>query len=645
MLRFWNLLVRRGLIAWAMSDSFDTQEPARERKTDFLSLLKIAGVSWSLLTAKEKSFFLIRVGVRLALNGLDIVAVALMGLLGAITATGLSGQNLEIFGYQIPSPTASNVIVLVSLVAFLFVLKGGLAIIFQRWTAVFLAGVEIKNSAKVTRYLFSGSLQRVKKYSRPEISFLVENSTNATFSGVLGSMTTLVIESTLFISIFVIFLLVDWSAAIAIALYFAVLVFILQATTSRKYLASGDNMRKASVDAGGSILEMVDGFREIAVLSKQDFFLTRFIEAKKLSSRTGVTLQILKSLPRYIAETGLIFGALGFVVWQLSQGTLAEGLFALGVFLSGSFRMMGAILPLQSIWNDLRIMQKWVVMAQEILILLRDTPELLDANIFSGTGRLPDRVVAHREKGGLPVQLKNVSFSHVGTSSPTIKKVTLDIAPGAYVAIVGPSGAGKTTLVDLLLGLYDPEKGSVRVGGDDPRLLREHSPGLLSYVPQRPGLVSGSLANNVALGVPADEIDDDGVREALRKAQLLDFVDTLPEGIHSSLGPHSDSLSGGQIQRLGFARALYTNPRLIILDEATSALDAATEASVASSIKNVGGETTVIVIAHRLSTIQDADQVHVMDGGKIIATGTFSEIRKAVPMVEEYVQLMSFTND
>jgi ATP-binding cassette subfamily C protein len=157
--------------------------------------------------------------------------------------------------------------------------------------------------------------------------------------------------------------------------------------------------------------------------------------------------------------------------------------------------------------------------------------------------------------------------------------------------------------------------------------------------------VSGSLANNVALGVPADEIDDDGVREALRKAQLLDFVDTLPEGIHSSLGPHSDSLSGGQIQRLGFARALYTNPRLIILDEATSALDAATEASVASSIKNVGGETTVIVIAHRLSTIQDADQVHVMDGGKIIASGTFSEIRKAVPMVEEYVQLMSFTND
>ena len=628
-----------------MSETVENSETPREPKADFLTLLKIAGVSWSLLTAKEKSFFLIRIGVRLALNCLDIVAVALMGLLGAITATGLSGQNLEIFGYRIPSPTATNVIILVASVAFLFILKGGLAIVFHRWTAIFLAGLEIKNSAKITRYLFSGSLQRVKEYSRPQITFLVERSTSATFSGVLGSMTTLVVEGTLFISIFVLFLIVDWAAALAIAAYFSVLVLILQLATARRYLSSGRNLMKASVDTGGSILEMVDGFREIAVLSKQDFFLARFIEAKKLDARTGVTLQILKSIPRYIAETGLILGALGFTMWQLSQGSLGEGLFALGIFLSGSFRMMGAILPLQALWNELRVMQRWVEMAQEILVLLKDTPELLDADIFSNTGRLPERTVADRGRGGLPVELKNVVFHHAGTSSPTIKKASLDIAPGAYVAIVGPSGAGKTTLVDLLLGLYNPAKGSVRVGGEDPRVLREHSPGLLSYVPQRPGLVSGTLANNVALGVPDDEIDEEAVRESLRKAQLLDFVDTLPDGIHSSLGPHSDSLSGGQIQRLGFARALYTNPRLIILDEATSALDAATEASVASSIKNVGGETTVIVIAHRLSTIQDADQVHVMDAGKIIASGTFSEIRKAVPMVEEYVQLMSFRDE
>ena len=617
----------------------------QDKDSDFRSLLRVARTSWSLLSGNEKAFFLVRLLFRFALNGLDIIAVGLMGLLGAITATGISGQRLQLFGYSIPAPTAGNVIALVAAVAGLFILKGGLGILFARWTAIFLASIEIKNSAKLTRYLFSGPLTRLKQYSRSEIQFLVETSVNATFSGVLGSMATLIIESTLFISIFVMFLLVDWPAALAIAVYFALLVFLLQMTTARRYLQSGRNLRRGSVETGGSILEMVDGFREISVLSKQDFFLTRFIDAKKLSARTGVTLQILKSLPRYVAETGLIIGALGFVVWQLSRGSLGEGLLALGIFLAGSFRMMGSILPLQALWNELRIMQGWVEMAQEILLTLRDDPELLDSAIYSETKVINRAAPQDAHSSALEVELEGVHFTHLDNTEPTINGVSLTIAAGSYVAVVGPSGAGKTTLIDLLLGLYDPDTGTVRVGGLDPRELREHLPGLISYVPQRPGLVSGSIANNVALGVPDDEIDEVRVREALHKAQLGDFVESLPQGIHSSLGAHSDSLSGGQIQRLGFARALYTRPRLIILDEATSALDAATEASVAASIKNVGGETTVIVIAHRLSTIQDADQVHVLVDGQIVSSGTFTQVRKNVPMVEEYVKLMSFTDD
>jgi ATP-binding cassette subfamily C protein len=576
---------------------------------------------------------------------MDLLAVALMGLLGAITATGLSGQNLQFFGYTIPSPTAQNVTLLVATIAILFVLKGGLAILFTRWTAIFLAGLEVKYSAKVTRYLFSGSLQRLKKYSRSEIGFLVGTSVGATFSGVLGSMTTLAIESTLFLSIFVLFLFVDWVSALFIALYFAVLVFFLQLATARRYVKAGKNVRKSSVDSGGAILEMVDAYREIAVLGKHNFFLKRFVEAKKLGARTGVNLQILKSLPRYIAETGLIIGAFGFVVWQLSKGSLGEGLLALGIFLAGSFRMMGAILPLQSIWNDLRVKQNWVVKAQEILVQLRDKPELLDSGIFSATEITFEEEHFDIADGGLSVELSDVTFTHLDKETPTIHAVSLSIASGAYVAIVGPSGAGKTTLVDLILGLYDPDTGSVELSGVDPRILREKAPGLVSYVPQRPGLVSGTIANNVALGVAAKDIDESLVREVLRKAQLLDFVDTLPNGINSSLGPHSDALSGGQIQRLGFARALYSKPRLIILDEATSALDAATEASVAANIRDVGGETTVIVIAHRLSTVQHADEVFVVDDGRVVASGTFKEVRKNVPMIEEYVRLMSFDND
>jgi len=613
----------------------------KPEKASVFTLLKIAGVSWSLLTSSEKVFFSLRAGIRIALNGLDIIAVGLMGLLGAITASGLSGQNFVIFGRPLPEPTAGNVITLVAIVAGLFILKGGLGILFARWTAIFLAGVEIRNSAKVARYVFSGSLQRLRKYSRAEIEFLVGVSISATFSGVLGAMTTLLIEGMLFVSIFTVFLLVDWVSALVIGAYFAGLVYVLQSTTAKRYLQSGRRIQEGTIGAGSAILEMVDGFREIAVLSKQNFFLSRFLEAKKLGARTGVTLQILKSLPRYIAEGGLILGALGFVAWQLSRGTLAEGLLSLGIFLSGSFRMMGAILPLQQIWNELRISQKWVTSAQEVLLELKDTPELLDASIYAAT-HLEGKEVSDDARAGLEVLLDDVSFRHFGASSQTIDQITLRAPAGSYSAIVGPSGAGKTTLVDLILGLYKPDSGTVVIDGVEPEALREESPGLMSYVPQKPGIVTGSIADNVALGLAEHERDEEQIWSALEGAQLADHVRTLERGIHSDLGSHSDALSGGQIQRLGLARALYTKPNLIILDEATSALDAATEASISGAIQQLGSDTTVIVIAHRLSTIQHADIVHVMDQGRIVDSGTFKEVRRRVPMIEEYVKLMSF---
>jgi ATP-binding cassette, subfamily B, bacterial PglK len=623
----------------------DTSGSPTTRDGSFQSLVSIARVSWSLLTASEKTFFVIRVLARFALNALDVVAVGLMGVLGAMTATGISGQTLSLFGFQLPSPTATNVVALVVSVAFLFILKGGLAILFARWTSIFLAGIEVKNSAKLPRYLFTGSLDRLKKYSRSEIQFLVNSSTNATFAGVLGAMTTLIIEGTLFLSIFVMFIAVDWTAALAIAAYFGVVIFVLQLSTSRRYLQSGRNMQLGAVRAGGSVLEMVDIYREMFVLSKQNFYLSRFVEARKLSSRTGVELQILKSVPRYITESGLIIGALLFVVWQLNRGSLSEALLALGIFLAGSMRIMVSLLPLQQVWNELRVMQNWVEAAQSIFVKLRDAPELFDTGIYS-TNENRALNTPDVDAGTAPdVALENVTFVHQGKIEPTIKNLSMTVTGGSTVAIVGPSGAGKTTLVDLMLGLYEPLEGTVLINGLSPQDVRAQFPGSFAYVPQKPGLVSGSIADNIALGFVSGDIDEERVWESLRKAQLASLVEQLPDGIHSSLGAHSDALSGGQIQRLGLARALYSSPRLIVLDEATSALDAATEASITEAIANLGSETTVIVIAHRLSTIQKSDAVHVMDDGQIVASGTFSEVRKKVPMIEEYVKLMSFDND
>ncbi len=240
------------------------------------------------------------------------------------------------------------------------------------------------------------------------------------------------------------------------------------------------------------------------------------------------------------------------------------------------------------------------------------------------------------------VVIEELEFTYPGHHEPALKRLSMEILPGSFVAVIGPSGAGKSTLADLILGLHDPSRGTVRLNGELPSNLRREFPGLVSYVPQRPGMVSGSIAENIALGIEREAVDDDRVWEALSMASLDEVVRHFENGLDSSIGRQSDKLSGGQLQRLGLARAIYPNPGLIVLDEATSALDAKSEFEVSENLSRFKGRATLLVIAHRLSTVQKADCVYVVDGGEIIASGTFNYLRKTVPMIEEYVRLMSF---
>jgi ATP-binding cassette subfamily C protein len=242
----------------------------------------------------------------------------------------------------------------------------------------------------------------------------------------------------------------------------------------------------------------------------------------------------------------------------------------------------------------------------------------------------------------LGVCLQSVSFQYPGSTQYALKNVSIQIESGQHIALIGPSGAGKTTIADLILGLIEPTEGSVTIGDGSishDNLIRNN---LISYVPQNPGIVSGSIAENVALGFPKNLINEELVKAALKTAHLSEFVESLPAGIWTSVGSQADALSGGQIQRLGLARALYGKPKIIVLDEATSALDASSEAFISSSLKELGPDVTVIVIAHRLSTVQHSDVVFVVENGQVTASGSFMHLRKTVPMVAEYVKLMSF---
>lgn len=234
------------------------------------------------------------------------------------------------------------------------------------------------------------------------------------------------------------------------------------------------------------------------------------------------------------------------------------------------------------------------------------------------------------------VILKNVNFSFPGASGQAISDVSLEIPSGSSMALIGPSGAGKTTLANIVMGFLSPASGEVLINGLNPIDFIFRNPGAIGYVPQFPSLIRGSLAANIALGVPSSQINESSVEQVIRTAQLQDWYDTLANGLATEI--HAKSLSGGQIQRIGIARALYTRPRFLIMDEPTGSLDGKTEKSLTEALLTARNGMTTLTIAHRLSTIESSDSVVYLVEGKVQGLGTLGELRKENEEVEKLAQ-------
>ena len=581
---------------------------------------------------------------RILNNILDLVGIGSIGLLIMAVASGRIDFSIGPFTIEVEETPFSLIVTLVALSAGAFLAKALFGLAMSYAALWLLAGIEVRNSKRVLDHLLSGSLGELREYSRGDIQFATGISTGAMFGGLLGAVSNMTTEVFLMLMIVTMFFLVDPFAAVVISLYIFAFIVIVQFIIGNKLREIGRDVMKGSIATATAVLDAVESFKEVSVLRRQAHFLGKFTLARMLLAKTRAKELFLRVVPRIVIEQSLMLGVLGFVAWQVLFGDITSNVASVGVFIAGSVRLMGAIMPIQQSYASLKSTHLKADMA--IRILQQHRAKMGDPDERNARRLLREQPmetgIREQSGGGVSIVATNVSYAYPDADEYAVRGVSLEVKEGDFVALVGPSGAGKTTMADLLLGLHRPTEGAVLIDGRSPVEVRQTDPGLISYVPQKPGMVEGTIGNNVALGVDEEHIDRDQVWRSLELAGLKEVVEAIPGGIDSDLGKQSDALSGGQLQRLGLARALYPNPRVIILDEATSALDAKTESEVTKNIRSLKDQVTIVVIAHRLSTVQHADCVYAMDGGKVVGSGPFKKVRKEVPMIEEYVQLMSF---
>lgn len=594
----------------------------------------------SLNWADRKKYFLY-LFLKVVISVLDLIGILYLGLLTAVALGNFTGTGTTIFLGQFIPPILANNLPMIAIIGLIFfVTKACGAILVGHHQAMFFSKVDTDTSVKIVRFSMKNGLTALKTYTPDSWQWAVMESTSNAYSGVLMNLSVVISEGILLLLIFTLFGIVNLPGTAIILFYLGLIFGVMQLTIGRLQGKHGRRYAEGVIGSTNSLRSIFSAFKEIDVLDKSDFFANQFRQSRFSVATSLSQSRFLMTLPRYVIETGLIIGIVLFILWQYSFGILQPNFGSvIGIFIAGSLRLMGSAIPLQ---NSISALKTQIPQSRASMELVAKSNEFnLQTSLDKPAPRIGKSETLMSENNPIKVKLRNVGFSFPGASIPAISDISFELERGSFTAIIGPSGAGKSTIADLILGLLTPVNGEILIDDLSTSEFINRFPGKLAYVPQRPGMVSGNIVENIAFGLDQQSIDQARLFQVIEQAQLTTFINELPEGIYSNLGNHLDSLSGGQLQRIGLARALYTNPRLLIMDEATSALDAGTEALVTKTIIELLPEVTILVIAHRLSTVKNADKVLLVQDGMITSSGTFEELRKNFPIVAEYSKLLS----
>ena len=586
---------------------------------------------------KRKLYFLS--AIQVALGVLDLLGVAVFGVLGALTVTGVQStaptervqQVLSLLHIQNLSFQSQSAILGVLAVS-LLVLRTVLTVIITKKTFRFLSNRGAEVSSQLIRGLLGKPILFIQSKSSQELLYGVTQGVMTMVIGVVATLTNLIADIALLIVLGVAMYLVDPLIAFSSLVIFGAVSVILYKVLHEKARKLGLQDSSLQIQGNSKIIEVIQTYRESLVHNRRDFYADEIGKIRFLLANTQAEASFLPYVSKYVIESTVIVGSLIIAGMQFAIHDAVKAAATLSVFLIAGTRISPAVLRIQ---QGLMQIKASIGGSSPTLELLKTIPlEKNSSNIpHSPNFSYPDSFIPE-------VVVNNISFQYPSSPTKAIKDISLRISAGSVIAFVGPSGGGKSTLVDLLLGVLKPDQGQITISEIDPLKAVKEYPGAISYVPQQVIVVDGTIRENVSLGYSTENLYDDEVLSALVKAGLENFVSDIPDGLNSPLGEWGTRISGGQRQRIGIARALFTNPKLLVLDEATSALDGETESGISNEILKMKGQMTVLMIAHRLSTVVGADRIYYLDKGEIRAEGTFTEVRAAVPEFDRQAKLM-----
>jgi len=412
--------------------------------------------------------------------------------------------------------------------------------------------------------------------------------------------------------------LVDPVTSIGTFIVFSVIAFALYFLLHKRVAILNSKFASQTIYFNQKVSEGISSFRDLIIRGGREFYVNEIRRSKMQLAGYDAEIKFIPNISKYTIEISVILGIAVIAGIQFYLFDSNRAIAVISVFLAASTRIAPAVIRLQQ--NIIQV-KSGLAGAQPTFDLIEELKGVKELE------RVETLISTNHADFSPRVKLSNLKFAYQEAADETIKNISLEVSEGKFIAFVGPSGGGKSTLIDLILGLLAPSSGSIAISGLTPVDAIKKWPGSIGYVPQDVFIENTTVKENICLGFNPESVSDDLVWQALQLADLSDFVKGLEGQLSYRISDAGKNLSGGQRQRLGIARALLTKPKIVIFDEATSALDAETENRVSESILKLTGECTVIFIAHRLSVVRSADMIYYIDKGKIISQGTFEELR------------------